>query len=496
MENTYIGIDLGTSAIKIVLIDAKKNILNQYTESYRTDSPKAGWSEITPDIWTGSMIRGLKYVLKDADKSLVRRIGITGQMHTLIVLDKEGKPVRPAILWNDLRTREIIPDLKEKISTFQEGDYLSGIISTGSPAANLCWLRQNEPEHFGQISKFLIGSDYLVYFLTGQYQTDYCEASTSCLYQLEERRWSAEIRNLIGLQESAYPAVRGSALKAGRLKDEMAELLGLDKEVEVLVGTGDNPATAISTGCLGHGYPVISLGTSGVLMTPVKHPEKPAKGKQILFSADGRRYFRLVQGVMQSNGSTIDWWNKKILDQDRPFCMENHEHMIKAAASDLLFYPHLAGDKTIYADPDIRGAFLGLGMNSGRNDLTYAIVEGLCFGLRQLAEEMQLPLADYDSIKVVGGGTNNSFWLELLASVLNIKIEKLEGRIGAAYGIALLAAYKDCGNGLFETIADDTVKTERCYEPNPEVAEVCGKKYEKYVRIRKGLQYIMEGTEL
>ncbi|MDO4275608.1 MAG: FGGY family carbohydrate kinase [Eubacteriales bacterium] len=494
MGNTYLGIDLGTSAMKIVLIDEKKNVLDQVTQDYQTMKTDAGRSEIDPEIWVTCMKNGIDKILADQDRSKLKRIGITGQMHTLIILDVNGKSIGPALMWNDLRAKELLPELRDKMKNFPDGDYLARTVSTGSPAANLYWLRKNQQEKFQKIHRFLIGPDYLVFRLTGEYCTDYCGASTSCLYQLSSREWSEDMRKLLGLPKTAYPKVAGSMTIAGCITEDMAELLHLEKDVEVLVGTGDNPATAISTGCLGKGYPVISLGTSGVLMMPVKEPDRQAKGKLILFSLDGFSYSCLIQGVVQSNGSTFDWCAKEIMGFHDLSAVDKKMIPDQMMNSEVLFYPHLAGDKTIYADPDLRGAFIGLGIDTDKYTLLYAVIEGLCFSLRQLAEEMQLPVRCYKAIKVVGGGAKSSVWMQTLANVLNMKIEKMNGMIGPAFGIAFLAAQENKDDCSFQKITEGTVKVEACYEPEEAAVQICEKKYQKYLRIQTGIKYISEDT--
>lgn len=494
MKHTFLGIDLGTSAMKLVLTDEYKNVLEQITEEYEVVQSDGGWREINPEIWFECMKHGIRRILHKQDGKNIRAIGITGQMHTLVVVDRDGKPVRPAMMWNDTRTKELLPELKEKVKSFPGGEYLSRTISTGSPAANLYWMSLYEPENLEKIHKFMIGPDFLVFRMTGECGTDYCEASTSCLYQIYERKWSEEIRNLIGLSEDVYPVIRGSAMSAGRLLPEMAAELEVNPEAEVIVGTGDNPATAISTGCLGLGYPVISLGTSGVFMMPVEEPESQAKGKMILFSFDNKSFSYLVQGAVQCNGNTFDWWSRDIMGRKNFEELTNTLDVKRASENQLLFYPHLGGDKTIYADPDMRGAFVGLGIDTSYSDMFYAVIEGLCFGFRELAEKMRLPLERYGSVKVVGGGAKSPVWMQTMANVLNIRIEKLDGMIGPAFGIALLATYQGGYISSLEQISEGTVKIERCFEPDVEAAARCDKKYEKYLRIRNAMKYISEGT--
>ena len=298
MDRTYIGIDLGTSGIKLLLIDEQRKILAQSSLEYEADHPREGWSEIDPGVWYSAAMEGLKTLLAGQETGRVSAIGVTGQMHTLVMLDETGKSLRPALMWNDKRTAKYLPLLRETLRHEPDGDYLSGIVSTGSPAANLAWLCQEEPERFQRLRHFLIGPDYLVYRLTGETGTDYVEASTSSLYCPSRRQWSEEMRQLLGLPVSVYPRVRGSGETVGFLLPELARELGLRRDVKVIAGTGDNPATALSTGCLGGKDPVLSLGTSGVLMFQSPVMRDQSRGKLILCSLDGKSFSYLVQGVV------------------------------------------------------------------------------------------------------------------------------------------------------------------------------------------------------
>lgn len=494
MNNTYLGIDAGTSSVKLVLIDEDKNVIAQSSQEYRTFSPCEDWSEIDPEIWFDGMMAGLEEVLRGQDRNTVRTIGVTGQMHTLILLDEAGDSVRPAILWNDKRTKALIPVLKETLRSFPEGTHLSETISTGSPAANLYWMSREESDNLNRCRHFLIGPDYLVYRLTGEIGTDYCEASTSCLYRIRARQWSEEVRELLGISQEIYPPVRGSAQSAGTLLPEIAACLGLPAGVQVIAGTGDNPATAISTGCLGQKYPVLSLGTSGVLMMPVDTIEEVAKGKVILYSSDAQKFSYLIQGVVQSTGESVNWWSRKILGVQNYESLTAKLNLRRAAASPLLFYPHLNGDKTIYADSELRGSFIGLSIETTAEEMFYAVLEGLCFAFRELADQMRLPLARYGSLKVVGGGTKSEVWMQTLANILEVKIEKMEGMIGPAFGIALLAHEARGGSVSLENITRESLLVERVFEPDMDVVPVYREKYGKYLRIHDAVQYVSNGS--
>lgn len=494
MERLYLGIDIGTSALKIVLIDENRQILSEVSEEYQLSQPQDGWNEMNQEIWFEKMVHGIHRVLDGRERSCLKSIGITGQMHTLIVLDENGGYIRPALMWNDLRTKGLVPELKEAMASFEEGDYLSRTVSTGSPASNLYWLKKHEPENFAKIGKFLIGPDYLIYRLTGCYGTDYCGASTSCLYEIKNRKWSAEMREFLGLNESVYPEIRPSARVAGTVTAEMAKILEIPEDVTVLAGTGDNPATAISTGCLGKGYPVISLGTSGVLITPVDASWDHKYGKRILFSFNGKEFFNLVQGTVQSNGSTLEWWVRKVLGSSDFLEIDRRVDLQEQKKNGIIFYPHLNGEKTLYADPSLRGAFIGMSVDSSQADLTYAVIEGLCFGVRELSEKMALSLKDYGSVMVVGGGSKSRVWMQTMANVLNLPVEKMEGMVGAAFGMALLAAYCDSSSTTVYTgIAEKTICVQERFEPDPEMVKVCDQKYQLYERMHDGLKYITDG---
>lgn len=486
----FIGIDLGTSSVKLVLTDQTGNIVRETSEDYRLIQPAQGWKEICPETWWNAAKTALERLLEGVDAGRVEGIGITGQMHTVVMLDENGESVRPALMWNDIRTKELVPEMKARIEK-TDVSYINSFISTGSPAVNLRWFKENEPELFARLAHFLIGPDYLVFRLTGVYGTDYCEASTSSLYDLLKREWSPTMREIAGLPESVYPEVRGSAEIAGRILPAIAAQFHLNPETKVITGTGDNPAAAIPTGCLGRGYPVFSMGTSGVLMFPRETPDFNAKGKNILFSFDGKICYTMVQGVIQSCGSGYNWWNRDIIRQD--FGLADRDIDIeKAGETELLFYPHLVGDKNIYADPDLRGAFLGLSTDTTRADMTQAVMEGIAFALKQLIEEMRLNKEDIVRLKVIGGGAKSRVWLQILADVLNFPIEQMEGNVGAGYGMALLAAYSCGAISSLDDIANRSVSVKECFRPRTYNAELYKKKYRQYLRIHDAVKSILE----
>ena len=489
-KKLYLGIDMGTSSLKMLLVDEDNRVIEETSFEYEISHEKEGWSEIDPDLWRDAMLHCMEDLLQNGRGALLRGIGITGQMHTLVTLNREGRPLRPAIMWNDTRTAGLISELKQQVVSFDEGEDIAAILSTGSPAANLYWISRNEPELFAGCSHFLIGPDYLAYALTGVVGTDFCEASTSALFCLNKKCWSRQMMDLIGAPESIFPAVRGSGEIVGPVAGEIRERFGLSENVFVIAGTGDNPASALSTGCLSEGYPVLSLGTSGVLMFPAEDPSKVTKGKKILFSEDGKHFSWLVQGVVQSNGASVNWWARDILKECDLNAFEEGDAV---DSEELLFYPHIDGEKTLYADPQLRGAFLGLTSTTSALEMYNSVLEGLSFAFKELAGKMGLDFERIDCLRAVGGGSKSDLWLQFLADILEVPVARLQGVVGPGYGAALLAIRadrSDRGSGPFRL----NLKKEKVFFPAAEKRDHYRSKYRKYLRIHDALKYIADGS--
>lgn len=496
--DTYIGIDMGSSSVKLLLMDEQREVLAQSALEYEVSHPHEGWAEIDPSLWYDRTMEGLRLLLEGQDGKSVSAIGVTGQMHTLTLLGGEGNPLRPSMMWNDKRTARDIPLLRERLAACPDADgrYLAGIVSTGSPAANLYWVSREEPWLFERLRNFLIGPDYLTYRLTGRIGTDFVEASTSSLYSLQRRAWSEEMRTFIGLSPTAYPPIRGSAETVGPLLPELARGLGLrEGVVRVIAGTGDNSAAAISTGCIGQGHPVLSLGTSGVLVFPFEPQgkeivEEVPRGKIILFSPDAKSFSHLVQGAVQSAGESIRWWTLKVLGLQDLEGLDDGMDDARIRSSKVLFYPHINGDKTLYADPDLRGAFIGLSNETDAAEMYHAVLEGLCFAFRQLAEGVGLDLHEHRALKVVGGGARSDRWLRTLANVLDVHVERLGGFVGPAFGAALLAYAADHPDEGLEGSTAASLRVERTFAPDGGEPERYRDKYERYLRIHDALKHI------
>ena len=479
----YIGADMGTSAIKLLLVKENGAIIAQAACEYDYDVPHDDWREIEPSVWAAGMDSCMLQLKADVGKNIMKQvaaIGITGQMHTTCFLSADGRSIRPAIMWNDNRAVPLVEELKEKIKGTSVA-CIANIISSGSPAVNLSWLKRHEPENFQKLHKFLIGPDYLVHYLTGSFGTDYCEASTSSLFDLCNGAWSEEIRQLVGLSSEQYPEVRGSSVLAGAVRKELAEGWCLSDKVQVVAGTGDNAAAAVASGAASKGFAVMSLGTSGVLVFTRECLDTSLKGKNILLSSDGKHYKWLVQGVLQSCCRTLNWWIKKILQAEDFGAAFAHIDLQRALNSKLMFYPHIMGDKTIYGDTGLRGAFLGLSESHAREDLLLAILEGMAFATRELIEKMGVPMEQISPLRFTGGGARNKLWLQIMASVLNVPVRQMSGNSSAGYGAALLA--------MQETLSVSEEPGEVIY-PAENLLACYQKKYNNYLRVHDALSRI------
>lgn len=481
----YLGIDLGTSSVKIVAIGEGGSVLGQTSRTYELSLPKPGWREIDPELWWSETVAALRELLGAIAPLEVRAIGVTGQMHTLVPVGADGHAAHAALMWNDVRTARMVAPARDALLARGARD-AAATVSTGSPALNLCWLRDNEPKAFERTERFVIGPDWIVFKLTGILGTDFCEASTSSLFDFGSHGWSYAALDALGLPARLLPAIRGSREVAGGITSEASSLTGLIEGTPVIVGTGDNPAAAIPTGCITEGATVISLGTSGVVMgLRADDAEGPRrKGKRIAFSPDGCVFSTLVQGVVQSCGSTRDWLLEKVL---RISHQEAEEAFVprESGTGEVLFFPHMTGEKTLFGDASLRGAFVGLSPEVTAAELDRAAMEGVGYGFRQLMDEMGFA-GGRDPVRAVGGGARSDAWMQTLANILDRPMQRMEGETGAGYGAALLARIA-LGGGGSERALPSSVRPGAVFTADERAARRHDDRYRRYLRMHDAL---------
>lgn len=475
----YIGIDLGTSAVKLLLMDEMGNIEAVVSKEYPLFFPEPGWSEQNPEDWFSQSMEGLKELTSGIDKSQIGGISFGGQMHGLVVLDKEDNVIRPAILWNDGRTYKECDYLNNVIGKDKLSTYTANIAFTGFTAPKLLWMKENEPDKFARIEKIMLPKDYLAYKLTGVHCTDVSDASGMLLFDVKNRCWSKEMCDICGISMDQLAKIFESYESVGELLPEIADELGFPKSVKVAAGAGDNAAAAVGTGTVGDGNCNISLGTSGTVFISSKSFGVDKFNALHSFAhADGSYH---LMGCMLSAASCNKWWMEDIL-QTKAFSKEQQE-IETLGENHVFFLPYLMGERSPHNDPDARGTFIGMSMDTKRSDMTQAVLEGVAFALRDSFEVAKSLGIQIERTKICGGGAKSPLWKKIIANVLNIKVDVIESEEGPALGGAMLAAVA-CGEYKnVEEAAGKIVKIIDTIEPEPELAAKYEKKYQMFKQI-------------
>ena len=482
----YIGVDLGTSAVKLLLMNEKGEILNITSKEYPIFFPKPGWSEQNPTDWWEKSVEGIKELTKDYDKSQVAGISFGGQMHGLVILDENDEVIRPALLWNDGRTAAETDYLNEKIGKDKLSQYTANIAFTGFTAPKILWIKNNEPDNFAKIKKIMLPKDYLAYKMTGNHCTDASDASGMLLFDVKNRCWSKEMMEICSVKEEQLAKVYESYEAGGHLTPEAAEALGLSTDVVVAAGAGDNAAAAVGTGTVGDGSCNISLGTSGTFFISSKNFGVDENNALHSFAhADGKYH---LMGCMLSAASCNKWWMDTIIGTND--YAKEQESITKLGENNVYFLPYLMGERSPHNDPDARGTFIGMTMDTTRSDMTQAVLEGVAFALRDSLEVARKLGIKIDRSKICGGGAKSPLWKKIIANVLNVKIDVIESEEGPALGGAMLAAVACKEFDSVEAAADAIVKITDTIEPDEKLVEAYNKKYNVFKQLYSQLKPI------
>lgn len=475
----YIGVDLGTSAVKLLLMDSEGKICNIVSKEYPLYFPNPGWSEQNPEDWYAQTMIGIKELLEGADKSQVAGISFGGQMHGLVILDKEDKVIRPALLWNDGRTFEECDYLNQVIGKEKLSEYTANISFTGFTAPKILWVKNKEPENFAKIEKIMLPKDYIAYKLTGVHCTDVSDASGMLLFDVKNRKWSKEMCEICDINESQLAKCYESYETVGCVLPQIAEELGISANVKVAAGAGDNAAAAVGTGTVGNGMCNISLGTSGTIFISAKEFGVDKYNALHSFAhADGSYH---LMGCMLSAASCNKWWMEDILDT-KEFAKEQ-ANITKLGKNHVYFLPYLMGERSPHNNPNARGTFIGMTMDTTRDDMTQAMLEGVAFALRDSFEVAKSLGIKVERSKICGGGAKSPLWKKIIANVLNVKLDVIESEEGPAMGGAMLAAVA-CGEyDTVEEIAAKFVKIIDTVEPEPELVAAYEERYAKFKEI-------------
>ena len=473
----FIGIDLGTSAVKLLLVDAAGKICGTVSRDYPLMFPHPGWSEQNPEDWWSAVQDGLKELTAGIDVQDVAGIGCGGQMHGLVILDENDNVIRPAILWNDGRTFKEVEYLNGVIGKQKLSQLTANIAFAGFTAPKLLWVQKNEPENFQKIAKIMLPKDFINYKLTGVHACDYSDASGMLLLDVEHKCWSKEMLDICGVSEDQMPKLFESYQVIGNVTAD----IGLPKTAKVVGGAGDNAAAAGGTGTVGDGACNISLGTSGtVFISSEKFGVDSTNGLHAFAHADGR--FHLM-GCMLSAASCNKWLCDEILKTKDYPAEQKDITDDKLGANRVYFLPYLMGERSPINDTNARATFLGMTMDSTRSDMVQAVLEGVAFAIRDSFEVAKSLGIRIERSKICGGGAKSPLWRKIFANVLNLPLDIPQTEEGPGYGGAMLAMV---GCGLFDSVkacADALVTVRETVQPDPEIAQRYEARYQYFKQI-------------
>ena len=430
----YLGVDLGTSSVKLVLADGEGRIADSASAKYPLLLPEDGWSEQNPEDWYAGVIACVRELGCRHDLSAVKGVSFSGQMHGLVVLDKDDNVIRPAILWNDNRTTEECAYLNDVIGKDKLLEWTGNVAFTGFTAPKLMWMKRHEPENFARIAKIMLPKDFVAYKMSGVFGSDVSDDSGTLYFDVKNRAWSAPMLGIIGITEEQLPAIFESTDVIGHISEEFAAASGLPVSAKVVMGGGDQAVGAVGTGTVKEGRMFFSLGTSGVVFAPCAEFAASTNGGMHVFRhANGRFHF---MGCMLSAAGSMQWWSEEVTGMSVGDLLDE---MPGGCADAPIFLPYLMGERSPINDPNAKGAFYGINLAHKRADLTKAVVDGICFGLKDCYDNILGMGAEAGFARVIGGGSRSDKWMQILSDITGLELRRINTSDGAGLGAVILA---------------------------------------------------------
>ena len=431
----YIGIDLGTSGVKLIMVSKEGEVISSVTRSYELIIPKPMWTEQDPNLWYKQTIDGLKELVKGYE-SHIKAISFSGQMHGLVILDEQDQVLRNALLWNDQRTIKEVEYLNQTIGIDQLLEETGNIALTGLTAPKLLWIKKHEPEVFNKIHKIMLPKDYIAYMLSGVFATDVSDVSGTLYFDVKHKTYSKKMLDILNISEKQCPKVYESYEKVGVLKDTLKHELGINQDVDIIIGAGDQAAGAVGIGIVNDGTASVSLGTSGVVF--VVSDQFKVDQESFLQSyahANGKYH---MMGVMLNAAGSLNWWSEKIFQNyNYQDFFEKLDHT--KIDDSLYFLPYLSGERSPINDPEATGVFFGLRLEHRKEHMDRAVIEGVTYALKQSFELIKNLGVDIRNLKITGGGAKSKIWAQMIADIFDVKVETIRIEEGPALGAAILA---------------------------------------------------------
>lgn len=451
-----IGIDIGTSGTKAVLFDEDLNIVSSASEEYPLYQPQNGWAEQNPEDWAKAAINTIKTIMTSSsiDKENVKGIGLSGQMHGLVMLDEDNLVIRPAIIWADQRTEKECDEITEKVGRERLIEITANPALTGFTASKILWVKNNEPDNYARCRHILLPKDYVRFILTGVYATDVSDASGMQLLDVPKRQWSDEILEILEIDRDKLAKVYESPEITGMIKKSIAEETGLKEGTIVVAGAGDNAAAAVGTGVVTDGSAFTTIGTSGVVYAHSSKVHIDPNGRVHTFCCAVSNSWH-VMGVTQAAGLSLRWirdniYRGKDSSEDISYGLINRDiEDIEIGSEKLLYLPYLMGERTPHLDPNARGVFFGLSAKHDKKNLARSVMEGVSFSLRDCYDILLEMGLEIDEMMITGGGAKSRVWRQMLADIFNCNVRTIESEEGASLGAAILAGV---GSGIFESV--------------------------------------------
>ena len=488
-----IGVDLGTSAVKILLVNQNGEVCQEVSKSYPLIIEKSGYSEQNPEEWFEKTSEGLVELIREfaGDVKDIEGISFSGQMHGLVLLNKEYHVLRNAILWNDTRTTKQCQEIYQVVGTERLLALTKNPALEGFTLPKILWVKENEPETFEQSSVFLLPKDYLRYRITGNIHSEFSDAAGTLLLNVSERKWSNEILNLFGISPDFCPPLVGSHECVGTISSEFADATGLSESTKVFAGGADNACGAIGAGILSEGKTLCSIGTSGVVLSYEQRNDLDFEGKVHYFN-HGEENAYYTMGVTLAAGYSLSWFKDTFAHEEEFEQFLQGVDVVPGGSNGLIFTPYIVGERTPHADSNIRGSFIGIDASHERKHFARSVLEGITFSLNESVEIFRKNGKSIDTIVSIGGGAKNDTWLQMQADIFDATIEKLGSEQGPGMGAAMLAAY---GCGWFSSLkecSEKFIQTSRTYYPIKENVAVYKRLFEVYQQVYSQTQAINE----